>query len=114
MKFPLDHQPFQGLVEEFDELRKVGTKKPKSVELNELPVDEVKEAWLKWISEKLATTKDPLLKKRLDLYLDLATRYSPFKTFLEVMVAEYGHAFRRLETRHDLTLWTDAAAVVSP
>lgn len=105
-----DSQLFQGLLTESDELRKVGAKRPLFAEMNLLPADEVKPAWLKWIGAKLAAATDPDEKKRLNLYLDLATRHSPFATFREAMAADHGHAFRRLESRRDVPLWTDAAA----
>ncbi|WP_439625027.1 hypothetical protein [Gemmata sp.] len=114
MRFSWDSQLFQGLLTEYDELREIGAKKPLFAEINLLPADEVKPAWLKWIGAKLAAATDPDEKKRLALYLDHATRHGPFATFREAMVADHGHAFRRLESRRDVPLWTDAAAQYRP
>ena len=80
--------------------------------MNELPADKVKPAWVEWTKEKLARTTDPFWKERLATYLALMEKYSPHVTFQEIMMAESGHGFRRLETMAQVPAWTDDYADV--
>jgi hypothetical protein len=113
LQLQLENQLVQGLYVEFDELRETGaSKKSKYTEMNELPADKVKPAWIEWTKEKLARTTDPFWKERLATYLALMEKYSPHVTFQEIMMAESGHGFRRLETMAQVPAWTDDYADV--
>ncbi len=107
MEVTMDSQLFQGLANDFEELREIDKKKAKYLELNELPKEKVKEAWLEWAKDKLTRTTDPFQKRRLEQYIDLMDRYSPFFTFQEVMTRDHGHAYRRVETMAEVPAWTD-------
>ncbi len=112
MKVSMEYQLYQALAQEFDELREIGVKKAKYIEMNELPADKVNAAWITWAKEKQAKTTDPYTKERLGQYIDLMEKHDPFKTFQEIMVRDYGHAFRRLETMAQVPAWTDDYADV--
>ena len=108
MRVSMEYQISQAMAREFEDLQTVGaSKKTKEKEMNELPQDEVKPAWIAWTKEQIAKTTDPATKERLTKYLDLMTRYNPHRTFQEVMIYDHGHAFRRLETMKQVHPWTD-------
>jgi len=107
MTLSMENQIFQAMAQEFEELQQVGTKKAKYIEMNELPADKVNAAWNDWAKARLEKTTDPATKARLEQYIDLMERHTPFVTFQEAMVRDHGHAFRRLETMADVPAWTD-------
>jgi hypothetical protein len=63
--------------------------------------------WLDWVNTKLDTATNPSEKERLAIYKKLLERYGPQAKFHDVLMTEYGHAFRQLEYYKEVHAWTD-------
>lgn len=111
MRVYMDNQLVHGLIEDYDELSAVSRGRTKYKELNDTTEEKdgkgPRAAWLEWLDEKAKTTTDPWEKQRLARYRELIKDYGPHESFQKVMLAEHGHAFRRLETREKVPAWTD-------
>jgi hypothetical protein len=82
-----------------------GKDKTRADELNmSKPLDQ---AWLGWIDDKLKRVTDPREMQRLELYRRMIEKHHVLSRMNEVMLEEYGHAFRRLEIYKDVPTWTD-------
>jgi hypothetical protein len=105
MQVTMDAQLSMGIFSDYFKELKAGSPKDKYHELNE--ADNSKQEWLKWVRNKQQQVTNPEEKARLALYEELIGEFSPHFKFQTVMIARYGHAFRRLETLSQVHAWTD-------
>jgi hypothetical protein len=68
-------------------------------------------AYREWLDARLKNPDTPL-KQRVALILKHMREYGKGATLEEVMLAEHGHGFRRLETYREVEPWTDDFADV--
>jgi hypothetical protein len=100
---PLSNALHAEYEEELD--RRGPSGRSKYVELE--TADDATTAWVAWIEQKIALSKNPREQERLKLYALLIGRYGSDADMGDAIKAANGHAFRRLELFAQVPAWTD-------